>query len=264
VKNLNPNIFFLKTSKKLFFIFFLLIISTFQFCTSQKVSRELIQVENAKQINPKSKYLKVHMNSGELYVLSSWEIFEARKIIEGTGTYLDVNRKPVTKNPSEFQSAKPAANAPTSKFTIPYEEILLVETNYLGNNPGVATLVIASVITVPIAIACLTNPKSCFGSCPTFYVQDSENEKLLAEGFSSSISQSMEETDVDLLDFPFAQGPVEITMKNEALETHMVKSVSLIACEREPGNSVIQGTDETFYEVGKLTSPVKATIIPCP
>lgn len=259
MKNFFPNIHFLKPSRNLFFTFSLFLIINFQFCTTQKVSRELAQVENAKQINPNSKYLKVHMTNGELYVLNKWEVFEANRIIKGSGNHLDINRKPVTKNRGEFQSAKPTAYTASSNFSIPYEEILLIETNYLGKNPGVATLIITSAITVPLAIVCISNPKSCFGSCPTFYTQDSENEKLLAEGFSSSISQSMEETDVDLLDFPFAQGPVEITMKNEALETHLVKSISLIACEREPGNSVIQGSDETFYEVGNLTSPLKAT-----
>lgn len=243
--------------KRIYIMIFLISICSFQQCATKKVSRELTQVENAKQLNPEREYLKVHMNTGELYVLHNWKTNEISKSIQGVGVHLDANRRPTVNSPSVKNTNK-SNTSPELNYNIPYDDILIIETNNKSNNPGVATMIITSVLTVPLAIACIIEPKSCFGSCPTFFVQNLDNEKLVAEGFSSSISRSMEEIDVDIVDFPALPGHMEITMKNEALETHLVRSVNLLVCDREPGNSVFQASDGKFYEVGNLSAPEKA------
>ncbi|QYH39460.1 hypothetical protein GYM62_11945 [Algoriphagus sp. NBT04N3] len=227
-------------------------------CTTQKVSRELVAVEEAKNISPKKEYLKIHMKNGDLYVLNKWDVNESIRFIEGMGTRLDPNRKPILRNLSETDSAYPKSNSGSQKFRVPFDDIVIVETNNKSNNPGVAAMVVTSVVTVPLAISCIINPKSCFGSCPTFYVQENGEEKLVAEGFSSSISRSLEETDIDRFHFTFPPGQVSIQMKNEALETHMVKSIQLIVCEKSPENQVFESKNSRFFEVDRLALPQKA------
>jgi hypothetical protein len=57
-------------------------------------------------------------------------------------------------------------------------------------------------VTGAFAIACLVNPKGCFGSCPTFFVDHESEQKLVGERFSSSISKSLAAMDVDLIHLP--------------------------------------------------------------
>jgi len=258
MKMIFPKDCFLGRLKIVIWILGLMVSCQFQQCTTQKVSRELIEVENAKKLNPRREYLKVHMKNGELYVLNNWKAEESMRFIEGMGTHLDQNRKPISDKQVEVSSAYPSSNQSLQKFRIPYDDIVIVETNDKGRNPGVAAMVVTSVLTVPVAIACIMNPKSCFGSCPTFYVPYADGEKLVAEGFSSSISQSLEERDVDRFNFSFASGPIEITMKNEALETHMIKSVNLLVCDKAPENMVYEARNARFFEVDSVATPQKA------
>src|SRR6185503_12836908 len=89
---------------------------------------------------------------------------------------------------------------------------------------------------------CLLNPKACFGSCPTFYVQGEHGWSLRAEGFSSSIARVLEATDVDALgvvDPP--AGRFDLQMTNEALETHVVRWVRVLSAPRPEGVRVLRG-----------------------
>jgi hypothetical protein len=87
---------------------------------------------------------------------------------------------------------------------------------------------------------CAANPKTCFGSCPTFYVSDGKHAMLQAEGFSSSIAPSLEARDVDALYRVHPSGrEFIVTMKNEALETHFVRRVRLLAAKRPVGGRVL-------------------------
>ena len=226
-------------------------------CASRKVSRELTQVELIKNINPKREYLKVHLKSGNLYVLHSWKINESTNTITGLGNYLDFNRRILESRGAAMDNKKISGDF--QRFEIPFNEIVVVETNDKGNNPGVAAMVITGLATVPIAIYCLTNPKACFGSCPTFYVYKDSLDKLVAEGFSSSISKSLEEKDIDLIDFQMNEGvPLKIIVKNEALETHMIRSINLVACEKTVGSRILREVGGDFYEINNLNSPLKA------
>lgn len=227
-------------------------------CASRRVSRELVQVDETKKLNPKREYLKVHLKNGNLYVLHSWKIDVTNSTIQGLGNHLDFNRKIIESRRANRDNSKGSGDF--QPFHVPFSEIVLVETNDKGINHGVVAMVVAGLITVPISIYCLTNPKSCFGSCPTFYVGHDTVSKLVAEGFSASISPSMEEKDIDVIDFPFKEGdPLKITVKNEALETHAIRSVNLLACEKRPGNRVLQEGGGNFYEIGSLNAPITAS-----
>ena len=102
---------------------------------------------------------------------------------------------------------------------------------------------------VVIGLICLTNPKACFGSCPTFYINENDNFHYAdAEGFSNAISPSMEYYDIDALNHHSITNNVfSITMKNEALETHCVKNVQILAYPLEKGERVYQSPTNNFY-----------------
>jgi len=106
-----------------------------------------------------------------------------------------------------------------------------------------------------VTASCFANFKACFGSCPTFYVADATGKSIQAEGFSSSIARSLEATDVDpLYTAAPAQGRFEVLMTNEALETHAVRSVRVLAAPREPGTRVLHA-GERFYQVSDQAAP---------
>ncbi len=57
-------------------------------------------------------------------------------------------------------------------------------------------------ISLAVTAYCIANPKACFGSCPTFYLEDEggrEPERPQAEGFSESIARVLEARDIDAL-----------------------------------------------------------------
>lgn len=211
-------------------------------CVTQRASRELIAVENAKNIE--AKYLKVHLKDGFLYLLNTWSIDSQAKTIKGNGNYYDFNRKFLK----------------LGDFTIPFDRVTILETNDKSNNPGVATMIILGIATVPFSIYCLANPKACFGSCPTYYVkQDSAKANLVGEGFSSSICRVMEERDVDIIDLPFQQNqPAQIIVKNEALETHLIRNINLLEIKKLPGERVFHGLNDSFYRITNSQTPVRA------
>lgn len=229
-------------------------------CQAPEIKRELVAVENAKNINLEHQYLKVHLVDGRLYVLHQWKVDDPNRMITGYGNLLDANRKLLTGRgtyPNNEQIRREKTGAP---FAIHYEDIVLVETNDKGTNPGVAAMVVAGLATVSFGILCAVNPKACFGSCPTFYVDHGDSIKLVGEGFSSSICKSLEATDVDRIDSPVDPKAKDfyLTMKNEAWETHLVRRINLLMAPRSEGNRVLRDIDGNYFEVAGAHEPLSA------
>ncbi len=71
---------------------------------------------------------------------------------------------------------------------------------------------------------------------------------MQAEGFSDSISPALEATDIDAL---YRARPtdrqLQVRMTNEALETHVVKAVDVLAVARPPGGRVMYAAGDGFY-----------------
>jgi hypothetical protein len=186
--------------------------------------------------------LKAHMTSGELYVLDSWRVVGDGRGLEGTGTLYSVEREPVSEGP----------------VSIDVDAVALFETNQPGKVTPAGTVVLGIMTTVTGALAavCVSDPKSCFGSCPTFYVEGGDAERPAAEGFSESFARVLEARDVDAL--PPAGGAgrrFTLTMRNEALETHAVRRVRLLVAPRPAGGRILAGTDGRFYPAVGLAIP---------
>lgn len=185
-----------------------------------------------------SPYLKAHMKDGRLYVLSKWTADGGA--VKGTGQLVEVDR----------------IHSRSGVFEVHFADVALFETNApVRTSPALAAMLVVTGASIAVTVACILNPKACFGSCPTFYVTDGKQPVLQAEGFSDSVAPSLEATDVDALYRARPAGRnLEVRMTNEALETHVVKRVEVIAVPRPPGGRVFYATDDGYYGATALAA----------
>lgn len=199
---------------------------------------------------PDSTFFKIHLKTGEVGLLSNWDIDKNEDQLKGQGKLFDFNRNQINEGELSFQ----------------IEDIAIIETNQLElikakDKQKVAALSILTAINVIGDVICITNPKACFGSCPTFYLNGvSIQNSAHAEGFSSSISPSMEMEDLDALQFSTSSKTLGITMKNEAYETHMVNELLLQAVPKYSADHIFHDKNKVFFKCDKLISPVKAMV----
>ena len=232
------------------FICFLMAVAcmSHHFRSNYKSANRLLY-ENAYMENPP--FLKAHLNSGDVCIFEdNWEVDKKLDVVEGHGTRYDFNRKKV------YQG----------DIAVPFDSVAIFETN---KNPGemesnrIRALSIMATLDAAMGVFCLANPKACFGSCPTFYIEEDRTVHAAdAEGFSSAILPSLEYADIDALNIQCCPGDTfSVVMKNEALETHCVKQLKLLACTIGDGCRVYQSPDNEFYLCeGQI--PVKKAIGP--
>jgi hypothetical protein len=210
---------------------------------AKKLERSLVPPERAATLDGESRYLKVHMRDGGLYVLTDWSVDERARTVTGTGDRFDARREVVS----------------TGVATIQIGDVVLFETNVVETSGVMAALTVVTGLSVAVTIACATNPKSCFGSCPTFYVagEDGGGERLVAEGFSASIAPSLEARDVDHLFGArrAAGGELEIRLSNEAYETHVIRYARVLAARPPPGGRVLARSDGRLVAASRLEAP---------
>ncbi len=177
--------------------------------------------------------IKVHGKDGSVTVLDTWSFDHASKVISGSGAQWNADRDLVSK----------------SFYSLPSTDVALIEKNTVERSSIQSAFTVLITGNVVIAAICLTNPKACFGSCPTFYAQTDSGEALVAEGFSASILPVLEATDIDALVSVHPKNRVlPLRMTNEALETHSIRSADIIAVRRKHGGTVYISQDEQFYE----------------
>jgi hypothetical protein len=186
---------------------------------------------------------KLHLRDGRLVVLDTWRV--SGDTIQGHGREYDVERNFVW----------------AGQAKIKLEDVALVETSKEHPNPALLPLALITGASIAVSVFCITNPKACFGSCPTFYVRappgaGGDGWTLQAEGFSSSVARIFEADDID--DLPEARprdGAVTVAMRNEALETHMVRRLSLIVVRGPPGAAVLRRAGPGYLAVGRPVPP---------
>jgi len=215
-------------------------------CATARITRTVEKPKNFPYLKYSDDipYIKLHTESGSVYSLHSWEFNEATQTITGIGELLDFNRNVIKED----------------TFSVSYDEILLVETNEINASSPVLGLSVMTGITLAITIACISNPKACFGSCPTFYVKEGNDFVLQAEGFSSSILPSLEEKDIDAISKvkPYKSEMI-LKLKNEALETHVIRSANILALPHKKNGRIFATTNDGFYEVDKIQKPLLCT-----
>lgn len=209
-------------------------------CQSYNLTREVNRISEAVEPNPGSEFIKLHTPNGGLYVLRKWIVDNPNKTITGTGVLYDHNRE--IKNEGYLK--------------IPYDEIVLIETNVLDPSVMTETLGALTLVSGALTVYCITNPKACFGSCPTIYAWDGNKMTLQAEGFSSSIARVLEEKDIDALhSLKPINSNLKILVTNEALETHSIRYMNILAAKKNNSGKIFHNSMNEFYEVANLTSP---------
>lgn len=218
------------------FLSFLLFAS----CSGTKILRNNYTQANdllyAEAANGQVDFLKAHTFQGDLYIFSgTWGIDTVRGVLTGQADHFNANRKLVD----------------NEVVTLSLDEIAIYETNQTPKDlhtERVSALAVIAGLNAALGVYCLTNPKSCFGSCPTFYLDPNTDVRYAdAEGFSNAIAPALEYTDIDALPVEVAGiSSFSITMKNEALETHCVNQLQLLALPVPEGMQVYHTTTDRF------------------
>lgn len=192
-------------------------------------------------------FVKAHMHDGSVAVVQDWSV-EDQRFISGRGTRYDAERR--------------ALNAKPETLRVPIDSVALLETD----SPTTAFSMINGVKNLwtvawgATTIICALDPKSCFGSCPTFYVEGEDVDRPRAEGFSSSIARIREATDIDDLRLSRPGGAVvALRVKNEAWETHAIRWVRLHAVAQPADADVVATGDGAFVAVRAARAPTRCT-----
>jgi hypothetical protein len=209
---------------------------------AKRVRRQVAPPAQLETLDGKAPFLKAHMRDGSLYVLSGWSVDSADRHVQGEGQRYEPDRSVVA----------------LGGYQVPLDSVALFETNSVGVSGSVIALTVMTGVTAGVTAYCATNPKACFGSCPTFYMSDGERELLQAEGFSASVAPSLEARDIDALyrARPPASRHVSLRMVNEALETHVVRQADLLVAAHAPGRRVFVDRASRFWSVPEPVAPV--------
>jgi hypothetical protein len=213
-------------------------------CTATHVvDRTLVPVDRLGTVDRRSPYLKVHLRSGSVAVLSAWTVDTGSRSVSGVGDVLDHNRNVMVRQ---------------RPMTLSADSIMLAETNIVRRSAATNFLTAIAVVSGVVTILCLTNPKACFGSCPTIYVQDSAGRPVLqGESFSASIAPALEASDLDAMPLAVARGgELRVRILNEAMETHVIRGLRVVAVPRPPGARIHASRGDSLFPVRAMRPPV--------
>jgi hypothetical protein len=206
------------------------------------VRRTIVPPSQASTLDQKSPYLKAHLRTGYVYVLDSWKVDSSGTLVTGHGSLLTPNR----------------AVESEGEVRLPVDSVALFETNLLQRSGGITALSVMTGVTAAVTAVCIADPKTCFGSCPTFYVKDSTGLYLHAEGFSASVAPALEAVDVDALyRAQVTSRNFQLHLRNEALETHVIRYADLLALRRPAGGRVFQTPEGRFRSATMLRRPTR-------
>lgn len=187
-------------------------------------------------------FFKVHFKNGEVSLLNNWQLSSKQDSIIGEGTLYDFNRNQIN----------------VGEMRIALVDIAIIETNQLEeikskDKERVSALTVLTIANVAVGLVCLTNPKACFGSCPTFYIDGQQHfHSANAESFSSSIAPALEKADIDALQYRTSASSFALSMKNEALETHLLNQIQIQAVPKNKYEQVFQSPSGQYYRCGPL------------
>lgn len=198
---------------------------------------ELLHTEKG----PVKNFLKAHHYNGSVYVFSqNWVIDTVSNYLAGNTILYGPDRKKIDEG----------------YLKVHVDSIVIFETNEvlkLQNKDRIAGKAVITSLDVILGAICLSVPKACFGSCPTFYVGDDSNPfEVDGEGFSNAISPSLEYTDIDAMSKTHSGcKTMQLVMKNEALETHVVNKAQLMVTPKLLHHNTYHGVDDKFYSSNK-------------
>lgn len=215
---------------------------TISYSCVKRQKRAMILPEEIETLNVDNPYLKAHMKNGDVYIFNSWQLSDDEKKIKGQGERQNFNREIIE----------------SGDLVLLIDSVSIFESNKLSTSPSVTALTLLTGVSLAATIYCIFDPKACFGSCPTFYSDVDGEEELVAEGFSSSVAPSLEQSDVDaLFQIQPISNKLNLTVRNEGLETHMIRSVNLYALHKK-SSRIFHGVDKKYYQCNNIILPSKA------
>ncbi|MFN2382877.1 MAG: hypothetical protein ABR559_01280, partial [Gemmatimonadota bacterium] len=137
---------------------------------------------------------------------------------------------------------------------LPLDSIAAMETYPKTLNTG-RTVAYSAGITVVTVFGSIALIKALFGSCPTIYAADGDALALQAEAFSYSVAPLFEARDVDVLHLADpGTGPLDLEVRNEALESHYLNHFELLEARHAPDERVVPAAGGPVAVRG-LTAP---------
>lgn len=135
---------------------------------------------------------------------------------------------------------------------VPFDSIVGLET-FEGKQLVAQSVVVSTAATALTAAATVGLLKALFGSCPTVYADTGTGPMLEAEGFSYAIAPLLEQRDVDPLHVRADRdGVVRLELRNEALETHYINHIELMAVTHPAGTRVVPDQNDHLVVVDRL------------
>jgi hypothetical protein len=209
-------------------------------CSSRKLER--IHFEDPTQLpaDPEQVVLKAHFADGSVLVFTDWAVAAETDRLQGNGHRLDAQR----------------VTTSDGFFSVPLDSVALFETNTIVQASAFGAMAAITVASLAVSVYCATNPKACFGSCPTFHVETDDGWHLAAEGFSASVAPVLEASDVDALwNVRPDDTSLELKLTNEAYETHVIRRADLRVTDLAPGHRAMQRSSGGFVRVADLLAP---------
>ena len=128
-----------------------------------------------------------------------------------------------------------ASAGATANVVIPFDSIVGLET-FEGKMLAAQSVVVSAAATAAAAVGTAALMVAIFGSCPTLYADTGSAAPLEAEGFSYAIAPLLEQRDLDPLRVkPGPDGVIRLELRNEALETHYINQLELVAVTHRDG-----------------------------
>jgi len=142
--------------------------------------------------------------------------------------------------------------------SVPLDSIVGMEAFEQSVN-GVSTVLVSVLATGGTALVTAALAVAIFGSCPTIYTDSAGTAQLQAEAFSYSIAPVFESRDVDRLRIrQSADGSVRLEVRNEALETHYLNHLELLAVTHSRGETAFVDEFNRLVVVSEQQSLTKA------
>lgn len=207
----------------------------------------IIQKGEVEEIDPVSSQptvvtvpMKAFLSNGDVVVYADGADVAAARIL-GPGMRFNLNR-----------------DASVRVTEVPLDSVIGIEAFRGGlNAPAtIGATVLASAVTFVganvLAIA-------IFGSCPTVYASPEGGGALQAEAFSYSIASELEGTDLDRISVvPDADGVLRLELRNEALETHYINYLGLVAVDHPPEVRVVPDEGGGLLGIREPVAPLEA------
>jgi hypothetical protein len=142
--------------------------------------------------------------------------------------------------------------------SVPVDSLVGIEAFDAEVNGG-ASFLVSAMMTTFVAVGTAGLLKAIFGSCPTFYASPEQGGALQAEAFSYSIAPLLEGRDLDVTELVAGDdGVLRMELRNEALETHYINHLELLAVDHLPGMRVLADDREGPIGVVDEVAPVTA------